>query len=46
MFTVVMFIIWLVIGGYNMVLAENISKFAFFWCWITLLLYIIAASVI
>ena len=46
MFTVAMFVIWLVIGGYNMVLAENISRFAFFSCWITLLLYIIAASLL
>ena len=45
-FTISMFVIWLFVGGYNMVLAENISRFAFFCCWITLLLYIIAASVI
>ena len=45
-FTITMFIIWLLIGGYNMVLSERISKVAFFACWITLLLYIIAASVL
>lgn len=44
--TLGMFIVWLFVGGYNMVLAENINKFAFFCCWITLLLYIIAASII
>lgn len=45
-FTVGMFVLWLLIGGYNMVLSKNISKFAFFCCWFTLLLYIIAASVL
>ena len=45
-FAIIMFVIWLFIGSYNMVIAENISRFAFFCCWITLLLYIIAASVL
>ncbi len=44
MFTVVTFIIWLLIGGYNLVLADNISKRAYFFPWFTLLLYIIAIS--
>ncbi len=46
MITIPIFIIWLLIGGYNMVLAENISKRAYFFCWFTLLIYIIVASVL
>ena len=45
-FSIIMFVIWLFIGGYNMAVAENISRFAFFACWVTLLLYIIAVSVL
>lgn len=46
LFTITMFAIWLFIGSYNMVIAKNISRFAFFACWVTLLLYIIATSVL
>jgi hypothetical protein len=46
MFTVIMFCLWLFIGAYNMVLADKISRFSYFICWISLLLYIITASVI
>jgi hypothetical protein len=46
MFTVIMFIIWLLIGAYNMVLTDNISRRSYFVCWVTLLLYIIASSLI
>ena len=41
---VAMLVIWLFIGGYNLVVAEEISRFAFFCCWFTLLLYIVASS--
>lgn len=45
MLAVIMLMAWLFIGGYNMLVAENISKLAFFSCWITLLFCIIALSV-
>lgn len=44
MFAAIMFIIWLVIGAYNMVLTERISKSVFYFCWLTLLIYIIAST--
>lgn len=45
MFAIIMFMVWLFVGGYNMLVAENISRLAFFSCWITLLFCIIALSV-
>jgi hypothetical protein len=46
MITVIAFVLWLFIGGYNMVLADEISRFSYFVCWFTLLLYIIANSLL
>lgn len=46
MITVVIFIGWLLIGAYNIVLTDHISKTAFLCCWFTLLLYIIAMALV
>ena len=43
---VIMLIIWFYVGAYNMVIPEKISRLAFFCCWITLLIYIIATLII
>ena len=43
-YTVPMFIIWELIGGYNLVLKDNISKRAYACVWFTLLIYIILFS--
>ena len=45
MLTVPMFIIFLLIGGYNLVLSEKISKVWFGAVWFTLLIYIIINGV-
>lgn len=45
MIAVPIFIICLLIGGYNLVFTEHISKRAFFCVWFALLLYVIAYSI-
>lgn len=40
-YTVPMFIIWELIGGYNLVLKEQIKKRDYFFVWFTLLIYIL-----
>ena len=46
MFAVIMIILWILIGGYNLVLADKVSNLSYFCCWFTLLLYIMACSVL
>ena len=46
MLTVPMFIIFLVMGWYNIIFAEKVNKIMFAIMWVVLLLYIIVVGVL